>query len=253
MIFKILLTMSLILTAGTSAYMSVFGLMSVFGSSAKVVGLMGFGLELGKILIVIYVHRSWYKLKLAHKLYYVLVVFALVLLTSVEIIGYLSQSHSITAKSESISAARIASLEIERENLQDELSVLEKTLDGLPKTYVSKRLSERRKAGYYPIRKRLAEIEVEIGGVREARIVAKLEAGPIFAVAGLFNVDSGIAIIVFILALVGVVEPLSVGIAVAVSSVWGRPESPVVEQKDQKVGKMSKSHVERIQRKLVVV
>jgi hypothetical protein len=231
--------------------MSVFGLISVFRAFAIPIGLMGGGMELGKILIIVYAHRHWLNMRFSHKAYYVLVVLALVSITSAEVVGTLSQSHSITGSKHDVNVARLASLESEREVLQDELRALEETLAALPKGYVSKRLNARKDAGYYEIRARLAEIERELGNLSETRVMAKLEAGPVMAISRIFNVGADLAILVFILALVGVVEPLSIGLTVAVSSVWFK-QSPVVVEKEPpepKVGKMSQSHVERIERK----
>ena len=50
--YPILVTISLLLVAGSSIYMSVYGLMAAFVTDASVVMCMGLGMEIGKILTV---------------------------------------------------------------------------------------------------------------------------------------------------------------------------------------------------------
>lgn len=240
MIFKILLTISLLLTAGTSAYMSVWGLMQVFSQYAMAVGAMGAGMELGKILIIIYLHRSWQRLLRTHKIYFSLVVFVLVIITSLEIFGFLAQSYSKTGQETHLISARQGFLQQERDIIREELKVLEKTLSGLPETYVTKRFQFRKDNDYDVKRRRLAQINSELGALEGDAIRSRLSAGPIFAVSRLVDIPDTTGIIVFILLLVGVVEPLSVGLTVAVSSQWA--------PKPKVTGKMSPDHKERVLR-----
>lgn len=245
MIFKILLIISLLLTAGTSAYMSVWGLMQVFSQYATAVGAMGAGMELGKILTIIYLHRNWRSLVRTHKAYFSFVIFVLVLITSLEIFGFLSQSYFKTGQETSLISARQGFLQQERDLLREELGTLEKTLSGLPETYVSKRFKFRKDNDYAGKRRRLIEINQEINKLEGDNIRSRLAAGPIFAVARLLNLEDTRAIIIFIILLVGVVEPLSVGLTVAVSSQWApKKEKPKV------TGKMSPEHKERLQREI---
>jgi hypothetical protein len=236
--FKYLLTVSLLLTAGTSAYMSVRGLTLVFTEYLIPIALMGTGMELGKILTIVYVHRNWKRLIKAHKVFYIFVVFLLVILTSGEIAGILSQGYAQNRQETSLISSRQGFLEQERNLILEELEVLEKTLSGLPKTYVTKRFQFREDNDYEGKRRRLLEINTEISEADADNVSARLSAGPIFAVGRLLDVPDARAIIFFILLLVGVVEPLSVGLTVAVSSQW----APQINLGH----KMSPEHRERI-------
>jgi hypothetical protein len=218
--------------------MSVWGLMQVFSEYSIAVGAMGAGMELGKILIIIYIHRNWKSLLKTHKAYFSLVVFVLVLITSLEIFGFLSQSYSKTGQETSLISARQGFLQQERDLLREELETLEKTLSGLPETFVTKRFKFRNESGYNEKRKRLLEINSDLRQLEGADIRARLAAGPIFAVSRLVNIPDTTGVLLFIILLVGVVEPLSVGLTVAVSSQW-MPRGKVV-------GKMSPEHKERV-------
>ena len=56
--YPLLITVCLILVAGSSAYMSIYGLISVFSVNARVIMCTGVGMEIGKILIVSYLLDS---------------------------------------------------------------------------------------------------------------------------------------------------------------------------------------------------
>ena len=75
--FPIFLTGSLLLVAGSSIYMSVYGLMCVFKDQAMVILCMGLGMEIGKVLVVSYTYRSWRQLSRLSRTLYILIVFVL--------------------------------------------------------------------------------------------------------------------------------------------------------------------------------
>jgi hypothetical protein len=111
----------------------------------------------------------------------------------------------------------------------------------LPKTYVSKRLAFRKESGYGEKRKRLLEINRDLDQLEGDSIRSRLAAGPIFAISRLAGIPDTRAIVIFIIFLVGVVEPLSVGLTVAVSKYWmPRTKGP----------KMSPEHREQIRLQL---
>ncbi|EFK08164.1 conserved domain protein [delta proteobacterium NaphS2] len=92
--YPILVTISLLLVAGSSIYMSVYGLMAVFAGNAPVIICMGLGMEIGKVLTVAHLYRNWPNLKRLVRSLYILIISVLVLLTSIEVIGFLSLSHA---------------------------------------------------------------------------------------------------------------------------------------------------------------
>ena len=240
MIFRILLTASLILTAGTTAYMSIYGHTQVFSTFPIPIGMMAAGLECGKLTLVVYIHRNWKKLKILARFYYCIIISALVAITGITLFGFLSQTYSETSAATRLISARETGLLKERANLREELEELEETLSGLPETYVSKRLRERERFGYMEKRSRLVKIGKELSLEESQRIGEALRAGPIFAVSRIVGIGSDLAILIFIISLVGVVEPLSVGLTVAVSTVWLRT------REDKVMTKMSPEHRRRL-------
>ncbi|MCD4761035.1 hypothetical protein K8R42_04010 [bacterium] len=217
---KILITSALLLVFGTSAYMSIYGLTAVFAGAGIVVVLMGAGMELGKLLTVIHLHRQWSGMRFYMRGFYMLVITALVMITSFEILGYLSQSHVQGTRDITLSRTALTALEHEEQLLTGSIETIDITLAGLPETYVTKRIKERQAAGYDQMQTRLVEIAKERSDLKKQCITNRAYAAPIFAAAGIFSIDATRAASIFILILVMVLEPLSIGLAIATSAVW---------------------------------
>jgi hypothetical protein len=233
--YRLLITTALALVFGTSAYMSVYGLAAVFAAHLIVVVCMGAGMELGKLLVVIHLHRRWTALNLAARMFYMLVVAILVTITSCEIAGFLAQSHVATASDLESSQAKVAALDQEAALLERQIAVTDQTLAGLPAGYVSRRIAERERTGYGAAQKRLVEISQKRAELTAAIAEKTAHAGPVFAMARLAGLDASTAATVFILVLVSVLEPLSIGLSVASSAAWesGSSESKTVNQRDR--------------------
>ena len=218
--YPILVTISLLLVSGSSIYMSVYGLMSAFVSDASVVMCMGLGMEIGKILTVAHLYRNWQKLGGLTKSLYVLIVSVLILLTSIEVIGFLSMSHTSSSKDLRATETALKGLKKEAMILQKQILTIDSTLAGLPTSHVTRRIKERETFGYEQKQARLLEItkqqaELETGFIRD-----QVSSGPIFAVAKIMKINETDAIAILILILVLVLEPLSIGLTVATSAAW---------------------------------
>ena len=218
--FPIFLTTSLLLVAGSSVYMSVYGLMCVFVDQAMVILCMGLGMEIGKILVVSHTYRSWRQLSKFSKALYILIVFILVLLTSVEVMGFLSQSHSYASHDLRMTKATLEALDREATVIRNQISVIDKTLEGLPDSYVTRRINERKKSGYQEKQARLLKVVQEKAEVETKIIEEQQSSGPIFAVARIMDINDRDAVAILILLLVLVLEPLSIGLTVATSATW---------------------------------
>ena len=250
---KLLLTLTLVLVFGTSAFVSVSGLSAVFSSAGIVIILMGCGMELGKILTVVHLHRRWKVLHWLSRGFYIMVIVALVLITSCEIMGYLSQNHVRGFLGLKSNHASLDALEQEEMILRDRIATIDNTLAGLPASYVTKRLRERENAGYEGLQVRLTEVINEKADIERQQITDKAYSAPIFATAKIFHIDEIRAASLFILFLVAVLEPLSIGLAVAVSIVWlsqypvsqeiDRPDSHAVKSESTQKEDYVKTHV----------
>ena len=56
--YIVLVTLSLILVFGSSAFMSISGLLSIFTNNTIIIIYMGLGMEIGKILIISHLYRA---------------------------------------------------------------------------------------------------------------------------------------------------------------------------------------------------
>jgi hypothetical protein len=218
--YPILVTISLLLVAGSSVYMSVYGVMSVFASNAPIIMCMGLGMEIGKLLTVAHLYRNWQKIGGLTKSLYVLIVSVLVILTSMEVIGFLSLSHASATQNLKTTETALKGIKKEAAILQKQILTIDATLAGLPTSHVTRRIKERKVSGYSQKHSRLLEIakqqsELETGFFRD-----QASSSPIFAVAKIMKINETDAIAMLILILVLVLEPLSIGLTVATSAAW---------------------------------
>jgi len=218
--YPILVSISLFLVAGSSIYMSVYGLMSVFATNASVIICMGLGMEIGKILSVCHLYRNWQKLGGFTRSLYVLIVSILVLLTSIEVIGFLSLSHASLTRDVRTTQTALKALNKEEVLLKEQILTIETTLAGLPRSYVTRRIKERKASSYGQKQARLLEIAKEQAELEISFIKDQESSGPIFAVARILKINETDAIVMLILVLVLVLEPLSIGLTVAASAAW---------------------------------
>ena len=79
--------------AGIAAYFSVLGLATIFAGAFMGIVIMAGALEFGKIITAAYLHLFWDRLNY-QKWIMTLMVFVLMLITSLGIFGYLSKAHS---------------------------------------------------------------------------------------------------------------------------------------------------------------
>ncbi len=222
--YPILVTISLLLVAGSSIYMSVYGLMAVFAGNASVIICMGLGMEIGKILTVAHLYRNWPNLKRLVRSLYILIISVLVLLTSIEVIGFLSLSHANAIQSLRATQTALEGLEKEAAILKEQLATIDATLAGLPVSYVTRRIKERQSSGYPQKQGRLLEIARQQSELENRLIEDQRDSGPIYAVAQILRINEADAIAMLILILVSVLEPLSIGLTVATSAAWTKKE-----------------------------
>ena len=120
---KYLVTIALFLVFGTSAYMSIYGLTAVFTGVTVVVIGMGIGMELGKILTVVHLHRNWRAIGWHARLFFIAVIGALTIITSIEVLGFLTQRHTVSTKALAAIDAQITELNNEAEILRNHIVV----------------------------------------------------------------------------------------------------------------------------------
>jgi hypothetical protein len=77
-----------------AAYYSIAGLAAIFAAAVIPIIIMGSILELGKVVVTLWLHEYWQRCRMLMKVYLVSAVAVLMLITSMGIFGFLSKAHS---------------------------------------------------------------------------------------------------------------------------------------------------------------
>jgi len=77
-----------------AAYYSIMGLAAIFAAAVIPIVVMGSILELGKVVVTLWLHEYWRQCRTLMKVYLVPAVAVLMLITSMGIFGFLSKAHS---------------------------------------------------------------------------------------------------------------------------------------------------------------
>lgn len=218
--YLILTTLSLALVFGSSAIMSISGLISVFSNNTSIIICMGLGMEGGKILIVSHLYRTWPHYNIPARTGYIFVVIALTLLTSFELTGYLSRCYQKTAQNSHVIQLKVDALSHEESVLRSQIEVIDSTLKGLPESHVSRRIQERKNSNYKDKQSRLLEI-IKLKADLETRLISIDDnLNPISSIAKILKTKESNVISIFILFLVLILEPLSIGLTIATNAAW---------------------------------
>ncbi len=219
---KYIFTLVLFMVFGGQAYMSVYGLVAFLSNNPYVAGIVGTGLECTKISIVIYAHREWDLINAGWKIFYSVTILALVLLTTIEVTGFLTLSHNISTERYQKSENMYAQLEKESSIIKRQLDKVDETIRHLPVEWVSRRLKEREKINYDQKQDRLQEIaKLQTKYIKEQKVEY---SGPVFATAKMLDISPPKIARIFVLMIVLILEPASIGMAIAVSSLWQKPK-----------------------------
>jgi hypothetical protein len=227
--YPTLVTLSLILVFGSSAFMSISGLLSIFSNNTITIISMGLGMEIGKILSISHLYRTWQKNNNFTKVWYIFIILVLTLLTSFEVMGFLSQCHQKSVQDIQIIQSKVEALNDEESVLRSQIHIIDQTLNGLPETHVSRRINERKNSGYSEKQNRLLELIRQKANLETQLISGDDNSNPILAIAKILKMDDSFIISIFIPFLVLILEPLSIGLTIAANSAWinyQKPEPP---------------------------
>lgn len=117
--------------AVVAAYFSVIGLATIFAGAELAVIVMASILELGKLVSAVWLHIYWKSVSLFSKLYLLVAVLVLMLITSMGIFGYLSKAHIETGASGGEYKAQIERIENRIDRQETTIARANKTLDDL--------------------------------------------------------------------------------------------------------------------------
>lgn len=125
----ILIGLSALILSGTSAYFSIFGLSRLFSGASLEVIIMAGGMELSKIVLVLYLHRYWKQVSLALKTYLIASVTALMVITSIGAYGFLSSAFQSSLSQYEVDQIEISALQNRVDLFQGEVDRINLDLD----------------------------------------------------------------------------------------------------------------------------
>lgn len=220
-----------------AAYYSIAGLAAIFAAAVIPIIIMGSILEVGKVVVTLWLHEYWSRCRWLMKLYLVPAVAVLMLITSMGIFGFLSKAHSDQSLVGGDVQAKIAvydeKIKTEKENIETARRALKQMDEGVDQILgrsttetgadraVALRRSQQKERG-----RLLAEISqsqkliAELNEVRApiAAEIRKVEAevGPLKYIAKLIygdNPDANLlekAVTWVIIVIVAVFDPLAI-------------------------------------------
>jgi len=118
-IFPFIIALSALSVSASAAFYSVSGLMKLFAGAAFAVGVMAASLELSKLVIASLLYQYWSTLNKALRVYLMVAVVILILITSMGIYGFLSSAYQETASKDQIVTQQITALETKKKLYED--------------------------------------------------------------------------------------------------------------------------------------
>ena len=113
-IFPFIIALSALSVSASAAFYSVSGLMKLFAGAAFAVGVMAASLEVSKLVIASLLYQYWSTLNRALKVYLMIAVSILILITSMGIYGFLSSAYQETANKDQVVTQQITTLETKK-------------------------------------------------------------------------------------------------------------------------------------------
>lgn len=229
--YIVLLGFSAGMVSFIGATFSISGLAKLFAGAPIAVMFMAGSLEFAKVVSAGFLHQNWAHLGHALKTYLACAVCALITITSLGIFGYLSHAYQKAAVSLKNTQIRIDGLQTEDQKLQEELARIQKTVDEIPASRITKRLEAQKELE--PEFQRLKRRQLEINSSMQSLLVQKqgfqTEIGPLAYVADAFNLSMDYVARWLITLFVCVFDPLAICLVFATSwsiKTW-KEEEPV--------------------------
>jgi hypothetical protein len=114
--------------SAVAVYYSVAGLISIFAAAAIPIAVMGVVLELSKLVATVWLKQNWFIAPRLIKLYLLIAVAILMLITSMGIFGYLSKAHLDQAVPTGDVAAKVALIDEKIKTERDNIEIARKAL-----------------------------------------------------------------------------------------------------------------------------
>jgi hypothetical protein len=214
---------SLALAAGgvavLAAAFSVSGLARLFSGASMAVSLMAIALEFSKFVITAFLHQTWKQLNFVFRTYLLIAVVVLSIITSTGIFGFLSDAYQASSMDLQSHQVKVEALRAVQQRNQEEIVRINKVVDEVPMTYISKKIKARKEAE--PLIRDLTlkteKIAEELKQLDLNTLNIKAKVGPLIYVAHTFKQDVDTVVKWLILIFVSVFDPLAICLVIATS------------------------------------
>jgi hypothetical protein len=211
------------LTAATvslvGAFFSISGLAKLFSGAAVAVMVMAGALEMAKLVAASFLHSNWKNLNFILRFYLCCAVAVLMGITSMGIFGYLSYAYQHTSSELKNSLVRLDYMNSEDRKVQEELSRLQKSLDEIPASRITKRIEIQKELEprFEALKKQSIELQIKMREENLKKLSLQIEIGPVVYVAQMLNKNMDDVANWLIILFVFVFDPLAVSLVLATS------------------------------------
>jgi len=215
------ITIGLVMAAGgvasLGAYFSITGLGALFSGAIIAVWLMAGSLEFAKFVLAAYLHQTWKVHNAVYKTYLTFAIVILSVITSVGIYGFLSDAYQSASSVLETETVKLESIKTQQSLVTAELARLNKMVEEIPATRVTKRMKMR--AELEPViqelNKKYNDGERVLTQSNLKIIEVKKKVGPLIYISKAFNMNIDHVVSALILILVSVFDPLAICLVIA--------------------------------------
>jgi len=203
--------------AALGAYFSIVGIGALFSGALLAVCLMAGALEFSKFTLAAYLHQVWHNLNKIYRGYLVFAVAVLSLITSLGIFGFLSESYqsaSMVLEAENI---KLANVKNQQQMITSEIARLNRSIDEIPASRVSRRLKARAEVEptIIELNKKFETTTAVVTAANLTILDVKKKVGPLIYISQMFNMNIDTVVKYLILILVSVFDPLAICLVIA--------------------------------------
>lgn len=232
MIFSLLTFASAFLIEGLGTWISIIGLSSLFSADPIIIALAA-ALDVGKVVTVSFLYKRWSTAPGLLRIYMILAVAVLMIITSAGAFGYLSAAFQGAIKDTKQQQILVAATMEEKARLEARKKEIDAQIAGLPSNIVRgrQRLIGAFKGEADRINLRLRQLDAELPKMQMQQVTINTHAGPIIYVSQAFDVSVEQAVKYVILVIIFVFDPLAIALLVAGNFLWEtraqRPRAPL--------------------------
>lgn len=219
MFFIVVLVITTLCIASSAAFFSVYGLVQLFHGISLYVLIMGSSLELGKLVSISYLYRYWQLTSIWLKIYLMLGIFALMVLTSMGIFGLLSVGYMTDSLPIKQIEQQVQLLDEEKGRLIDRKKQIDTQIANLPMEMSKGRvkLINGFKNEQEQTTNRINALSKEILETKTKLIQSEAHVGPITYIAKAFKLEADDATKYLIYLIIFVFDPMAVALTLAVN------------------------------------